>query len=112
MHACTIWTPPARGFVIEHRHLRVLSWIVTDEIARRQLYGHPIPPALRDVHAALQRELSAAGQPDTPVLSRLKTTEQLAAEWGCSARTVRRRAAATGARKLPSGHWVFEEGQT
>lgn len=96
------------------RHLRLCAYIISEEIGRRQRFGHQIPSALRDLDAALNCALSADGHetlPTTPDPSRWKTTEQLAAESGCTARTVRRRAAAAGAVKI-GGQWIFDQEQT
>jgi hypothetical protein len=93
------------------KHVRLASYIVGEEIVRRRRFGHPIPQALRELDAALSRALCAAAQPETPVVKGLKTTTELAREWRCSAMTVRRRAAAAGARKL-GNQWIFDQEQT
>ena len=62
---------------------------------------------LRELAAALNSTLAADGHPTESVLSRLKTTKQLAAEWGCSTRTVRRKAEKAGGRKIDGRRWVF-----
>ena len=97
--------------MLSDRPHRVCAWVISEEIARRQRRGVPVPQALRDTLAAVNRELSVCGQSAAPVLSRLKTTEQLAAEWNCTPRTVRRRAAVSGARKI-HGLWIFDEEDT
>lgn len=93
---------------IPARYVRLAAYVVGEELARRQRYGHPIPQALHQLLAALNSALSVCGQPAPPDVSRLKTTKQLATEWGCTARTVRRKAAAAGGRKIHN-RWIFEE---
>lgn len=93
--------------VLTH-HLRVAAYVVGQEIERRRRYGHPIPAAMREALDAINSALSVDGRAAVPVLSRLKTTEQLAAEWGCRPRTVRRKAAAAGAKKI-GRQWLFED---
>lgn len=84
------------------------AYVIGDAIGRLQVSRQRIPlrwPRLLD---ALNRALSAGGHSERVDLSALKTTEQLAAEWGCTARTVRRKAEAAGARKVNG--WIFPEG--
>jgi hypothetical protein len=83
------------------------AYVITDAMRRLNISGEQIPlrwPRLLD---ALNRELSAGGHRDRVDLSALKTTEQLAAEWGCTTRTVRRKAEAAGGRKVNG--WIFLE---
>jgi hypothetical protein len=97
--------------MLSDRHIRIAAYFVGQEIVRRRRFGHPIPAALHDLAAALTSALSAPGQASgttTPDPSRWKTTDQLATEWGCTSRTVRRSAAAAGGRKIHD-RWVFED---
>ena len=83
------------------------AFVIADAIRLLRVSGQRIPlrwPRLLD---ALNRSLSAGGHREGVDLSALKTTEQLAAEWGCHARTVRRKAEAAGARKVNG--WIFPE---
>jgi hypothetical protein len=86
---------------------RAAHW-VGEEIRRRQRFGHPVPSALRDLLDALNRELSAGGNPIPPDAPAWKTTKQLAAQWGCTPKTVRNKAKAAGGRKF-NGRWIFPE---
>lgn len=89
-------------------HISAAAYLIGQVIEERRRFGHPIPPWLRDLEAALNRELSAGGNqphPDRPVW---KTTKQLAAEWGCTTRTVRNRARAAGG-ELVAGRWLIRE---
>ncbi|WP_155771488.1 hypothetical protein [Mycobacterium asiaticum] len=79
-----------------------------EEIRRRQRFGHPVPSTLRDLLDALNCELSAEGNPAPPDAPAWKTTKELAAEWGCTPRTVRNKAAAAGG-KLVAGRYIFPE---
>lgn len=91
------------------RHVRLAAYVIGEEVKRRRLFGHPTPPELLEVHHALQQEMTARGHETSPAVvdpSRWKTTDQLAAQWHCSPRTVRRRAAAAGARKIHN-RWLF-----
>lgn len=83
------------------------TYVIREAICRLNIAGERIPlrwPRLLD---GLNRRLSADGHPGRVDLSALKTTEQLAAEWGCTPRTVRRKAEATGGRKVNG--WIFQE---
>lgn len=94
-------TDPDRQLISE------AAYVIGDAIGRLQVSRQRIPlrwPRLLD---ALNRTLSAGGHRERVDLSALKTTEQLATEWGCTARTVRRKAEAAGARKVNG--WIFPE---
>lgn len=83
------------------------AYVIRDAIHRLNVSGERIPlrwPRLLD---ALNRRLSVGGHRDRVDLSALKTTEQLASEWGCTARTVRRKAEAADGRKVNG--WIFQE---
>ena len=83
------------------------AYVILDAMHRLNVSGEQIPlrwPRLLD---ALNRSLSAGGRVEGVDLSRLKTTKQLAAEWRCTARTVRRKAKAAGGRKVNG--WIFPE---
>lgn len=91
--------------------LQLAAYVVGQELDRRRRFGHPIPPVLRNLETALGQAMSANGPPPRPTTldsSRLKTTADLAAEWQCTTRTVRRRAAASGAEKV-GGRWLFDQ---
>lgn len=83
------------------------AFVVRDAILRLNVSGERIPLRWPKVLAALNRHLSAGGRRDRGDLSGLKTTGQLAAEWSCTPRTVRRKAEAAGARKVNG--WIFPE---
>lgn len=87
--------------------VRAAYWL-GEEISRRQRFGQPVPTALRETLNALNRELSARGNPAPPDSATWKTTKQLAAQWGCTPRTVRNRAAAAGG-QFVGGRWIFPE---
>lgn len=82
--------------------------VIADAIRLLNVSGQRLPLRWPKTLAALNRRLSADGQPKRVDLSALKTTEQLASEWGCTARTVRRKAEAAGGRKVNG--WIFPEG--
>lgn len=83
------------------------AFAIRDAMHRLNASGSQIPPRWRLLLVALNRRLSAGGRRDRVDLSALKTTAQLAAEWGVTARTVRRKAEAAGARKING--WIFPE---
>ena len=93
--------------MLTDKHIRLAAYFIGEEIQRRQRFGYPIPQSLRELPDALNRALFADEQPSVPVLPRLKTTKELAAEWKCSPMTVRRKAEAAGGRKI-DGRWIFE----
>lgn len=100
--------------MLSERHIRQAAYWIGEEIERRRRFGHPIPPSLGDLFAVLNCEVSARGRESgvtAPDPSRWKTTKQLAAELGCNARTVRRRAAEAGGRKIHD-RWVFDQEDT
>lgn len=83
------------------------AYVLGEAMSRLNIAGHRIPLRWPRLHAALIRRLSAGGQAERVDLSGLKTTKQLAAEWRCHARTVRRKAEAAGGRKVNG--WIFPE---
>ena len=95
--------------MLSDRQLRICAWIVSEELARRQRFGHAVPAAFRDLHAALLREVS---QPRhliveiTHTAARLVTAAELAASHGVSTRTVQRRARKQGI-QLTGGRYLF-----
>lgn len=96
---------------VSEAHLRLVVYVVSEELDRRRRFGHPVPLALRDLETALTQAMSANGHLARRIgshPSRLKTTAELATEWQCSTRTARRRAAAAGAEKV-GGRWIFEQ---
>lgn len=93
---------------IARQHISQAAYWIGEEIRRRQRYGTPVPNGLRELHAALNRELSAGGKPAHTDSPAWKTTKQLATEWGCTSRTVRNRAQAAGG-QLIAGRWIFPE---
>lgn len=93
---------------VEPQHLRVAAYILGEELAHRRRNGHPIPAALLETHAALLSALSDHGHQTSTRTAQFKTTRQLAAEWGCTTRTVRRKAHAAGGHKI-GGHWLLPE---
>lgn len=99
------------GRPLADRDIRLAAQVVAGELARRRQFGHPIPQWMRDLHDTLDRAVCADKQPPQPVLQRLKTTTELAREWGCHPMTVRRRAKAAGARKI-GAQWIFDEEDT
>lgn len=90
------------------KHIRQAAFFIGEDLRRRRDRKEQIPRALREVSEALTSALFADEQPTAPVLSNLKSTKELAAEWNCTPTTVRRRAAAAGGRKI-NGRWIFEE---
>jgi hypothetical protein len=90
------------------QHISRAAHLAGEEIRRRQRFGHPVPSSLRDLLDALNSELSAGGNPTPPNAPAWKTTKQLAAEQGCTPRTVRNKAAAAGG-QLVGGRWIFPE---
>lgn len=84
------------------------AYVLGEAMSRLTVAGQRVPLRWPRLHTALIRRLSAGGHPERVGLSALKTTEQLATEWGCHARTVRRKAEAAGARKVNG--WIFPEG--
>jgi hypothetical protein len=88
------------------QHINRAARLAGEEIRRRQRFGHPVPSSLRDLLDALNRELSAGGNPKPPDAPAWKTTKELAAEWGCVPRTVRNKAEAAGG-KLIGGRWLI-----
>jgi hypothetical protein len=93
---------------LAQHHISRAAHLAEEEIRRRQRFGHPVPSSLRDLLGALNRELSAAGNPTPPNTPAWKTTTDLAAEWGCTTRTVRNKAKAAGG-QLIAGRWIFPE---
>jgi hypothetical protein len=83
------------------------AFVVADAMHRLNVSGERIPLRWPEVLAALNRALSAGGHRERGDLSALKTTKQLAAEWGCTPRTVTRKAEAAGGRKVNG--WIFPE---
>ncbi|MFZ0715920.1 hypothetical protein [Mycobacterium sp.] len=83
------------------------TFVLADAIHLLNISGQRIPHRWPKTLAALNRRLSVDGQPERANLSVLKTTEQLASEWGCHARTIRRKAEAAGGRKVNG--WIFPE---
>ena len=81
---------------------------VAEKIRRRQRFGQPIPQSFRELLDALNCALLADEHPVTPVLSRLKSTAELAGQWNCHPTTVRRKAQNAGGRKI-GNRWVFHE---
>lgn len=100
--------------MLSDRHVHVAAFVVGEEIARRQRFGHPIPAPLRDLHAALNREVSGGG-PETceaPAAPRgLETAQQQAERLGVSERTIRRRAAKAGTPRT-AGRYIFTRQET
>ncbi|ODR06424.1 hypothetical protein BHQ21_11585 [Mycobacterium sherrisii] len=90
------------------RLLGEAAFVIGDVIAMLRVSRRRIPLRWLRLLDALNRSLSAGGHRERVDLSALKTTKQLAAEWGCDARTVRRKAAAAGGRKVHG--WIFPEG--
>lgn len=84
------------------------AYVLREMMRLLNITGHRIPLRWPRVLDALNRHLSAGGRPNRADLSALKTTKQLAAEWNCNPRTVRRKAEAAGARKVNG--WIFPEG--
>ncbi|ULE32582.1 hypothetical protein [Mycobacterium sp. IDR2000157661] len=93
---------------LSRHHISRAAYWIGEEIRRRQQFGITVPTALRDLHAALNRELSAAGKPQHPDSPAWKTTKQLADEWGCTPKTVRNRARAAGMKPV-AGRYIFPE---
>lgn len=89
-------------------------YVIDAEIERRTRYGHPIPGMLREIRTQLTRALSAPGHQtcQTPTRAeRFETARQRADRLGVTPRTVRRRAQASGARRV--GHqWIFDRSTT
>ncbi|SLE60961.1 Uncharacterised protein [Mycobacteroides abscessus subsp. massiliense] len=83
------------------------AFVIADAIRLLRVSGQRIPLRWPRLLNALNRSLSAGGHREPVDLSALKTTKQLAAEWGCDARTVRRKAETAGARKVNG--WIFPE---
>lgn len=83
------------------------AYTIADAMRLMKISGQRIPLRWPRVLDALNRHLSAGGRPNRADLSALKTTKQLAAEWNCNPRTVRRKAEAAGARKVNG--WIFPE---
>lgn len=83
------------------------TYVIADAIRLFNVSGQRTPLRWPKLLHALNRRLSAGGHLDRGDLSALKTTEQLASEWGCTARTVRRKAEAAGGRKVNG--WIFPE---
>jgi hypothetical protein len=81
--------------------------VLADAIRLLNVSGQRIPRRWPKLLAALNRRLSVDGQPKRGDLSALKTTDQLASEWACHPRTVRRKAEAAGGRKVNG--WIFPE---
>lgn len=109
--------PPAKLAVLnsvgKQSHSARLAYEYAEAIARRRRLGQPIPRAMQETLDAANRYLSKVGHPagETSVeLSRLKTQRQLADEFGCCTRTVRRRAEALGWRKF-NGYILDQEGE-
>lgn len=90
------------------QYVRAAAYVVGEEIRRRQQFGHPVPLSLRELEAALNCAMSAREHRERRDLSTLRTTKQLAAEWRCTTRTVRRKAEAAGG-QLIAGRWIFPE---
>ncbi len=97
------------------RTIRLAAYFIGRDIKRLHDAGEHIAPELLEVRAALHREMvSAVGQESSAKVldaSSLKTTNEVAAEQGCSPRTVRRRAALTGATKI-HGRYIFADEDT
>lgn len=92
----------------DRRLISEAAFVIGDAIALLRMTGHRIPRRWPRLLDALNRALSAGGHREPVDLSALKTTKQLAAEWGCDARTVRRKAETAGGRKVHG--WIFPEG--
>lgn len=88
------------------QHVKRAAHLASEEIRRRRRFGHPVPSTLRELLDALNRELSAGGSPAPPDAPPWRTTKELAAEWGCTPRTVRNKAKAAGG-KLIGGRWFI-----
>lgn len=91
----------------DRRLIGEAAFVIGDVIALLRVSGQRIPLRWLRLLDALNRSLSAAGHRERVDLSALKTTKQLAAEWGCDARTVRRKAEVAGGRKVHG--WIFPE---
>ncbi|MFA1705520.1 hypothetical protein ACDT10_21720 [Mycobacterium intracellulare] len=83
------------------------AFVIHEAISRLNVAGERIPLRWPRLLNDLISTLSAGGHRGRGDLSALKTTEQLADEWGCHARTVRRKAKAAGGRKVNG--WIFPE---
>lgn len=98
-------TVPIRRDVVE-----ACLYLVGDDIERRTRYGHPVPTMLRDLHRRLALALSGHGRETAETDStptQFETTAEKADRLGVTPRTIRRRAQASGARRV--GHqWIFE----
>ncbi|BBY67561.1 hypothetical protein [Mycolicibacterium helvum] len=93
---------------LDRQLLGEAAYVIRDAIHRLNVSREQIPPRWPRLLDALNRRLSAGGHRDRVDLSALKTSKQLAAEWGCTPRTVTRKAEAAGARKVNG--WIFPEG--
>ncbi|AFM19467.1 hypothetical protein Mycch_4769 [Mycolicibacterium chubuense NBB4] len=91
----------------DRRLISEAAFVIADAIALLRVSRHRIPLRWLRLLDALNRCLSAGGHRERVDLSALKTTKQLAAEWGCDARTVRRKAETAGGRKVNG--WIFPE---
>ena len=91
----------------DRRLIGEAAFVITDAICRLNISGERIPRRWPRLLDALNRSLSVSGHRERVDLSTLKTAEQLAAEWGCTPRTVRRKAEAAGGRKVNG--WIFPE---
>src|SRR5690625_4207916 len=102
-----------RGHVLmaalEHRDVVLAAYVVGEEISRRRRFGHPVPRALAELHATLNRAIvtedGQIGSPPVESDSRW-SAERLAAHLGVSARTVRRNARRYGGTKVGT-QWTF-----
>ncbi|AVH21173.1 hypothetical protein [Nocardia cyriacigeorgica] len=89
--------------------IRAAAYVVAHEIRRHRRDRTPVPRWLLDLDREVSAELSALGHRAVPTAEDappLKSAEDVAADIGCSVRTVRRRAAQLGGHKI-AGHWVF-----
>src|SRR5690625_1200213 len=94
---------------LAHHHLQRAAYWIGEEIARRQRFGHPVPPGLRDLHTVLNRAVlaedgqiaTAPAEPDSHW-----SADELAAFLGISSRSVRRNARRYGGQKVGT-QWTF-----
>ncbi|MBV7701917.1 hypothetical protein NOVA_03965 [Nocardia nova] len=89
--------------------VRAAAYVVASELRQRRRWGRPVPRWLVDLDRDLTTELTALGHrgmSSDDDGAGWRSTDDVAAEIGCSARTVRRKAPELGGHKV-GAVWVF-----